>query len=144
MTIFGGRGHDVRSRRHRTTQDQLAVVAGYSWNRGHPSALIYLACGTMPSGLLRYAGRAEVQFASLEEKRAFGRRVADIRVKAHHPLIASPLPGTIVWLAPRLLAQVTHHGWTPGGLMRQVLVHEFVDVSEPPPPTREGPTMRGA
>lgn len=134
----------MRSRRHRTTQQQLAVVAGYAWNRGQLSAQVYLACGTMPSGLLRYAGRAELVFASMKEKRVFARRVAEIRITEHHPLIASPLPSGIVCVAPRLLAQVTHSGWTACGLMRHILVQEFLDVSEPPPPTREGPTMRGA
>ena len=86
MSLYGGRGHDVRRRSGSAgCQQQAAVVAGYSWERNSLQAHIYLACGMVPSGLLRYAGKTTVEFKSVEEKKAFARLVHPLRLGSHHP-----------------------------------------------------------
>lgn len=145
MSLYGGRGHDVRRRGGSAGgQHQLAVVAGYQWESKALQAHVYLACGMVPSGLLRYAGRTTIEFSTEAEKRAFARQMHAMRLAAHHPLIASPLPAHMVCVAPRLLADVSHQGWTSGGLMHDIHIQAFRTVDEPSPPTREGPTIKGA
>ncbi len=101
-----------------TGQRQLAVVAGYSWEPNSLRVQLYLACGTLPSGRLRYSGRTALDLGTTAAKREFAARVRPLRAGAHHQGIASPLPPHIVPLAPRLLADVAHEGWSPAGLMR--------------------------
>ncbi len=145
MSLYGGRGHDVRRRTGSAgSQRQVAVVAGFAWEQNSLQAQVYLACGMVPSGLLRYAGKTRITFESAEDKKAFARRVQPLKLGSHHPLIASPLPGRMLWLAPRLLAEVAHRGWTDAGLMHDIEIQAFRSVDEPSPPQREGPTIRGA
>ncbi len=125
MITFGRREHGIGARRH-GEHNQLAVVAGYAW-KGLDSVWLYLACGTLPSGLLRYAGRTELRFSSCTQKRTFCQRVLRIRAVRHHPMVASPLPAQLTCLAPGLLAQVTHQGWTDMGTMVAPTFEQFVD-----------------
>ena len=142
MSLYGSRGHDVRRRMHHAgSQHQLAVVAGYAWKSNSLQADIYLACGTMPSGLLRYSGKAVLEFKNEAERRAFANKVHSIRLDRRHPLLASPLPCRMVPIAPQLLADVSHHGWTEGGLMHGIALERLRNVDEPPPPKRQGPTI---
>ena len=142
MSLYGSRGHDVRRRmRHTGSQHQLAVVAGYAWKSNSLEADIYLACGTMPSGLLRYSGKTVLEFKSESERRAFAKQVHAMRLDRRHPLLASPLPYRMVPIAPQLLADVSHHGWTEGGLMHGIALEGLRNVTEPPPQKRRGPTI---
>jgi len=144
MSAHPNRGQSVRRRiRHVGGQHQLAVVAGYSWKPHTLQVYIYLACGTMPSGLLRYSGKTILQFSSEAERRAFARRVQAIRLPRRHPLLASPLPLRMVPVAPRLLAVVTHHGWSEGGLMHGIEIEGFRSVEDASDAKREGPTIFG-
>jgi len=142
MSLYGSRGHDVHHRmRHAGVQHQLAVVAGYAWKANSLQADIFLACGTMPSGLLRYSGKVVLEFRSEAERRAFAKRVHSLRLERRHPLLTSPLPCGMVPIAPQLLADVSHHGWTEGGLMHGIALERLRNVDEPSPPKRGGPTI---
>ena len=142
MSLYGSRGHDVRRRMRQTGgQHQLAVVAGYAWKPNSLQADIFLACGTMPSGLLRYSGKTVLEFKNEAERQAFAKQVQAMRLARRHPLLASPIPSRMVPIAPQLLADVSHHGWTAGGLMHGIAIERLRSVEEPPAPTREGPTI---
>jgi hypothetical protein len=142
MSLYGSRGHDVRRRMHPTgCQHQLAVVAGYAWRPNSLQADIFLACGTMPSGLLRYSGKTVLEFKDVSERRAFAKQVQSLRLAQRHPLLASPIPSRMVPIAPHLLADVSHHGWTAGGLMHGIALEGLHNVEEPPTPKRHGPTI---
>jgi len=47
----------------------------------------------------------------------------------------------MVPIAPQLLADVSHHGWTEGGLMHGIALERLRNVDEPSPPKRGGPTI---
>jgi hypothetical protein len=142
MSLYGSRSHDIRRRTgggH--SQHQLAVVAGYSWKPHAPQAYVYLACGTMPSGLLRYSGKTVISFSSDLERHDFALKVHSMRLATRHPLFTSPMPECMVPIAPILLVEVSHHGWSEAGLMRDIAVERFRSVDEPPPRKRTGPTI---
>ena len=142
MSLYGSKSHDVRCRmRHAGGRHQLAVVAGYAWTPNSLKADIYLACGMMPSGLLRYSGKTVLEFKNQAERRAFAKKVHAMRLERRHPLLASPLPCRMVPIAPQLLADVSHHGWTEGGLMHGIALERLRSVDEPSPPKRGGPTI---
>lgn len=144
MNLYREAGHEPHRRRGQGTQHQLAVVAGYSWEANSLRAHVYLACGMLPSGMLRYSGRTTVTFANREEKQAFARRMHVLRVGTHHAMVASPLPPHVVLVLPSLLAEVVHDGWTTAGLMRQPQLRALRERDEPPAQKREGPSIQRA
>jgi hypothetical protein len=142
VSLHGGsRSHDIRRRMSGGYQQQLAVVAGYSWKPHSGEAFVYLACGMMPSGLLRYSGKTVISFSNDAERHEFAVKVHAMRLARRHPLFASPMPERMIPITPILLAEVRHHGWSEGGLMRDVAIERFRSVDEPPPRKRTGPTI---
>jgi ATP-dependent DNA ligase len=99
-------------------QHQVCLVVGYTWVKNCDRAMLYLACGTSQAGRVRYVGRTVFDFGTRQARRRFAQQLRPLRLPIHPPLIASPLPDGITWIAPELRVRVVHNGWSDGGLLR--------------------------
>ncbi len=100
-------------------QHQVCLVIGYTWVKHCDRAVLFLACGTAQAGRVRYVGRAVLDLGTRQARRRFAQQLRPLRLPIHPPLIASPLPEGINWIAPELRVRVRHHGWSEAGLLRQ-------------------------
>ena len=64
----------------------------------------------------------------------FGREISRVlkglRTPAYPPGVHSPLPSDIRWVIPTMLVEVTHHGWTVAGMLRETELVGVVSRAE--------------
>jgi hypothetical protein len=95
---------------------QVCVVVGYAELPCGTTAL-HLACGKVPDYTLRYAGSVHLPSQSTRTRTALVKGLKALHAPAHPPGVQSPLPEGIQLVAPAVLVEVTHRGWSAGGRM---------------------------
>ncbi|MGQ0480717.1 MAG: non-homologous end-joining DNA ligase [Pseudonocardia sp.] len=115
----GRRSPDWVKVAHRQADDCL--IGGWRPERAHPSRIGALLLGTRGAdGRLRFAGRVGSGVAGDSTQRMLRELLA--AVAADGSPFAEPLPREDAvdarWCAPRLIAQISHVGWTDGGRLR--------------------------
>ncbi len=116
----------------RARERQLCAVIGYEpQSRSEGKGLrLHLACGALPECGLRYAGKVELPERSVRFGREISRVLKGLRTPAYPPGVHSPLPSDIRWVIPTMLVEVTHHGWTVAGMLRETELVGVVSRAE--------------
>lgn len=108
------------------------VVAGYVPNKSATQAVGSLVVGYYEGGQLRYAGRVGTGF-SVEEAAAMFEGLQAIR-RTRAPFsghLKAMQQRDVVWLAPRLVAQIEYRAWTKDGLLRHASFKAFREDKQP-------------
>src|SRR5262249_12068401 len=115
----GRRSVDWHKLKLRRTQE--VVIAGYTKGQGRRAAFGALVVGVFDAGVLRWAGNVGTGFSDTEIERLRGLLAPLGRSDspfAEVPRMPRVRPSDIVWVEPRLVAEVEFAEWTHEGRLR--------------------------
>ncbi len=115
-----------RSGRHRDwlkskcSNSQEFVIAGYEPSDKTGRAIRSLLLGYYRNGALHYAGRVGTGWGAAAERRLVA-KLKDVERKTppFDPVPEAERGRAVVWLNPKLVAEIDFRGWTGGTLLRQ-------------------------
>ena len=106
------------------------IVVGYTAPAGSRQYFGALLLGAYDHGKLRYVGKVGTGFTRESLARLF--RAFQSLVKAKPSLTSAPRQRNIVYLAPKLIAQVAFEEWTNDQKLRQPVFLGLRDDKKPP------------
>jgi bifunctional non-homologous end joining protein LigD len=113
-----GRGGDWIKTKCANSQE--LVIAGFAPSSASRGAVGALVLGYYDRGRLRYAGRVGTGFTHTTARELFDRLGALERQKPPFATVPAEEKGrNVVWVRPKLVAEIDFRGWTHGNRVRQ-------------------------
>lgn len=110
-------------------QEDEFVIAGYTPPRGHRRYFGALLLGAYEHGALRYVGKVGAGFS--EAVLASLSRTFQRLVRKTSPLVDPPSQRGVIYVAPRLVAQIAFEEWTADRKLRQPVFLGLRDDKKP-------------